>query len=110
MNALQVEAANLDPLNQAALKFLKAEAPGWTNPGSPYVLNLMRWGLEEAGLSSTYPVEDALNRLEQKPPKAVLQRLTNPENLPGEVVLTAEQLAAETSAADAAALLLEQLT
>ncbi len=51
----QVQELNQEPLNQAALKWVRkiSDPDGWAHPlnrESQYVIQLMQWGLEKAGL------------------------------------------------------------
>lgn len=111
--ALQaIEKANEAPLNQAAKKLLQSADPKWASESHLHVLNLMRWGVEEAGISlpkaDNDALEEMLNRLDRATPESAMQLLTNPEANPGQTNLAQADLEKE-SARGAAEILLTTL-
>lgn len=104
--------ANQLPLNRVAATFLE----GGAMPTEMAVLTLMRWGLLEAinitprmGGPDADQLMTQITLMTDWEPRNAMAFLTNPERLEGEVVLDADQLAAETTPGDAAGLLLENL-
>ena len=110
----RVQLANELPLNQAAMAFLP---PDWGTTREIAVLSLMRWGLDNGlaprPLAPHHPDYDQLmtqiTLMTQWAPTDVIDFLTNPEQGEDEVVLEADELAAQETPEDAAALLLENL-
>jgi hypothetical protein len=110
----RIHLANRLPINQAAMAFLP---PTWETTTEFAVLSLMRWGLDN-GMQSPQQAPDhpdteqmstQIILMTKWKPMDVLEFLTNPEQGEDEEVLSAEDLAAEPTAEDAAALLLESL-
>lgn len=110
----RIRLANQLPLNQVAMTFLPKD---WGTEGEIAVLSLMRWGLDN-GMQSPQQAPDHPDTEQMSTqvilmtkwkPVDVLEFLTNPEQLEGEEVMSAEDLAAEPNAEEAAALLLENL-
>lgn len=102
------------PINVAAAKFLPG---GRAEPTEPAVLTLIRWGLDNGivpvPLAPGYPNEESMMAQvtamsERWEPRNAVRFLTNPET-DEDVVVTADELAAQPSAEDAAELLIECL-
>jgi hypothetical protein len=105
---------NQMPINRAAAQFLPDQKPLETEPA---VLTLIRWGLENGIVpvpaAPGHPNEDSMmaqviEMATTWQPRNAVKFLTNPEG-PDDTVLTAEELAAQPSAEDAAELLIENL-
>lgn len=110
----QIQLANQMPLNQAAAAFL----PNRQAPAAELaVLTLMRWGLDNGQqvipMAPHHPdwqqLMTQITLMADWQPAQVIDFLTNPEQLEGETVLEADELAAQETPEDAAALLLENL-
>ena len=110
----RIQLANEIPLNQAAMAFLPKD---WGEEGEIAVLSLMRWamdnGMPSPQLDPSHPDTEQLrtqiNLMTGWNPADVIGFLTNPEQLEGEEILSAEELTAEPTPEDAAGLLLRLL-
>ncbi len=104
----QTEIANQMPISLAAATFLKKTDWGG-NPTHPIVTSLMQWGLEN-GIRVTEMTEPEgwMLRLEKaRGPVGMVLLITGSQG--GEENLAAEDLLAEETPLDAAAMLLENL-
>lgn len=109
----RVMLVNQLPLNKVASRFLEGP-PLETEPA---VLTLIRWGLENGltpeplapGEPDAEKMMATLNAMATRwDPREAVRFLTNPES-PEDVVLTADDLAEQADAEEAAALLIENL-
>jgi hypothetical protein len=100
----RIKVLNQEPLNQAAKALLP---PLWVSDADLHAVSLMRWGMDEAGISlpteSSQMAESLLQQIPRMTPDAAMSLLNSPE---GEPMIQPQDL---TDAKTAAALLLETL-
>lgn len=111
----RVSLANQLPINRVAALFLPDKRAMETEIA---VLTLMRWALESGEIEVTptapnHPDEDTvmwqIDRMADWEPSRAIQFLVNPENLDGEEVFNAGELAAQLTSLDAAWFLFDHL-